>query len=233
MGNLGETMKKIVWGLLLFLHLAEPLLADTDMDKVKRRVRIIGHTAMGWCTEEKALNLLDLVLEVQPKVCVEIGVFGGASLIPMACGLKFLGQGIVIGIDPWENSECIKRLDIIEEKEHVDWWSKVKLQDIYYTFLDRLLLYELEDYCRIMNTTSDRAAPEIAAIDILHIDGHRSEEQTMQDVRLYFPKVSSGGYIWMGDTLCFNKQKAVDFLLEQCDVVKVIDNGNCVLFRKR
>ena len=226
-------MKKGVLTLLIFLQTSLLLFAEESVDKLKRRLRYIQQSAMGWCSQEKMFNMVDLILEVKPEVCVEIGVFGGASLIPTACALKYLDHGVAIGIDAWDNSECIKHLDIIEEKEHVDWWSKVKLSDVYYAFLDKLVIFELEDYARIIKKTSDRAETEIEEIDILHIDGHRSEEQTMRDVNNYFPKVRSGGYIWMGDALSFNKQQALDFLLTQCDVLKIIDSGNCVLFEKR
>lgn len=231
---MGEAMKKMFFGLFMLLQGVSPLFAEGDVHKLKRRTLMInGSGVPGWCSDEKAAHFLDLVLTAEPKVCVEIGVFGGGSLFPVASGLKFLGRGIAIGIDPWDNSECIKNVDPIEEREHVDWWSKANLMEVYYIFLDKLILFELEDYIKIIKKNSVDAAPEIDTIDILHIDGHRSEEQTLKDVRLYFPKVVPGGYIWMGDCLSFNKQKALDLLLELCDVDRVIDNGNCVLFKKR
>ena len=76
------------------------------------------------------------------------------------------------------------------------------------------------------------AVGQIKNIDILHIDGNRAAEQSIQDVRLYLPKVNPGGYVWMGDCLGYNKQKAIELLMQQCDVIKIIDDGNCILFRK-
>lgn len=233
MGHLGKAVRKITIVLFLLVYTALPRLAADNVDKLKRRIKMISAHAAGWCSEEKTMSFVDLVLQIKPKVCVEIGVFGGASLLPVACALNFLGEGIAIGIDPWNNSECIKYLDVEDEKEHVDWWSKVKIVDMYHGVLDRLLLYGLEDCCCLIKKTSEQAVAEIEHIDVLHIDGHRSEEITLRDAELYLPKVISGGYIWVGDTLSFNKQRAIDFILEQCDVVKIIDNGNCVLFKKR
>src|ERR1700730_11515979 len=108
MGDLEKTMKKFIFALFLLIRGMGPLCAMEEIDKLKRRVILAGYTAMGWCSEEKALNFVDLILTAKPKVCVEIGVFGGASLIPTAFALKHLKEGIVIGIDPWDNSECIK-----------------------------------------------------------------------------------------------------------------------------
>jgi len=227
-------MKKwIAIGFFLF-HLKALLFAGGDLEKLEKRIKMISSTTMGWCSEEKSLSFLDLVLETKPKLCVEIGVFGGASLVPVICALKFLKAGIVIGIDPWDVSECIRHLDMLEDKEHIEWWSKLKMRDIYYNFIDKLILYDLEEHCKLILKTSQEAAFDITSpIDILHIDGHRSEKVTMQDVKIYFPKVSPGGYIWLGDASSFYKQSAIDYLLERCDVVRVIDHGNCILFRKR
>lgn len=230
MGNVGEAMKKIVG---LFIAWTVCLCADDEIERLKRRIKIMAPNAMGWCSEEKSAVLLDLVLAVKPKVVVEIGVFGGSSFLPMAAGIKYLKSGVIYAVDPWSNSECTKYLDPIEDKEHVDWWRSVRLLDIYASFLDRLLLYDYETCSVILKKSSEQAVLDIGMIDILHIDGHRSEEVTSLDVRLYLPKVVSGGYICLGDTLSFYKQKAIEMLLRECDAVKVIDNGNCILFRKR
>ena len=231
---MGEAMKKIGMGIgICVLWVVTSLFADDEIEKLRRRIKIIVPNAVGWCSEEKGLALLDLVLEVKPKVVVEIGVFGGASFLPMACGVKHLKSGIIYAIDSWNNIECVKHLDPIEDKEHIDWWRTVRLLDVYASFLDKLLLFDYENYAIILRKSSEEAVSDIGAIDILHIDGHRSEEITALDVKLYLPKVVSGGYICLGDTLSFYKQKAIEMLLEECHVVKVLDNGNCILFQKR
>jgi hypothetical protein len=233
MGDVGEAMKKIWIGIWLFATYSVYLFADDGIEKLRRRAKIMTLNAIGWCSEEKNNILLDLILEVRPKTVVEIGVFGGSSFFPMACGLKYLKSGVIYAIDPWNNAECIKYLDPVEDKEHVDWWRTVKILDVYASFLDNLLLYDCETCTIILRKSSETAASDIAAIDILHIDGHRSEELSTLDVKLYLPKVVSGGYICLGDTLSFYKQNAIELLLKECHVVKVIDNGNCILFKKR
>ena len=55
----------------------------------------------------------------------------------------------------------------------------------------------------------------------------------MQDVRTYLPKVRAEGYIWMNDALCDPKQNAIDVLFDECELIKIIDQGNCMLFQKR
>ena len=202
-------------------------------ETLKEEVCRIIPSFYGWCTQEKARSFIDLVLQVKPEICVEIGVFGGQSLFPVASALKFLGQGLVIGIDPWNTHECIRYFDPIRDQAHINWWSKVNMEQIYYSYLGMLSHYELDEYCITLRSTSADAAPAIGTIDILYIDGNHSEAMSTQDVKLYLPKVRSGGYIWLNDSLWNDIQPSIDLLFEECDFVKLIDNGNCILFRKR
>ena len=190
-------------------------------------------TIEGWCSKEKALNFIDLVLQTKPDVCVEIGIFGGASVFPVAATLQYLGKGVIVGIDPWDKIECIKYFDPIEDREHLEWWGKVNLQRIKETYFNLIAKHGFEEICVTLPTTSEKAATEIGIIDILYIDGNHSEITSTQDVMLYLPKVRKGGYIWMDDALWPTTQHAIDLVLEACDVIKLIDDGNCILFRKR
>lgn len=187
----------------------------------------------GWCSKEKALNFFDLVIQVNPQVCVEIGVFAGKSVYPVACALKYLGQGTVIGIDPWDNYECIRYYDPIEDHANLHWWNSVDMEKIHYSYINMINRYRLQNYCQTLRTTSTKAIEEINFIDILYIDGNHDEKASFIDVSLYLPKVRSGGYIWLNDSLWGSIQPAVDLLCEHCDVVKLIDDGNCILFKKR
>jgi len=226
-------MKTITRSVLFFFCLFASLHADPKVEGLKQKVCNVLPSLEGWCTTEKALSFIDLVLEVQPEVYVEIGVFGGRSLFPVASALKFLGKGTVIGIDPWDKIECIKYYDPIADQLNLQWWGKVNLNYIYSSYISMLKKYELEKFCRTIRATSEKAAAEIDAIDILYIDGNHSEEASLLDVVLYLPKVRQGGYVWMNDSLWPDRQTAVELLLEECDAVKLIDNGNCILFKKR
>ncbi len=219
--------------LLCLCFLASSLHANSEVEKLKQRVLLVLPTLQGWCSKEKAINFIDLVLETKPRVCVEIGVFGGSSVFPVASTLKFLGQGVIIGIDPWDKLECIKYFDPEEDKAHLEWWGKVNMDHIYISYLNMIKRHGLIDYCLTMRSTSEEAASEIDSIDILYIDGNHNEAVSTKDVTLYLPKVKKGGYIWLDDALWTGTQQAVDLLLVSCDVVKLIDSGNCILFRKR
>lgn len=225
-------MKKVITCFTLFFVSLFSSAQANDVEALKQRVCNVLPHLEGWCSREKALNFIDLVLEVKPSVCVEIGVFGGGSLFPVASALKFLEHGTIYGIDPWDRAECMKNLDPVKDKAHIEWWSKVNLTYIYYSYLNMLRRYEVEEYVTTLKLSSEKAAPEVGEIDILYIDGNHTEAAISRDVELYLPKVRSGGFIWLNDTLWEATQPAVEMLLESCDVIKLIDSGNCILFRK-
>ena len=217
----------------LLLSLCIASLHAEPVDDLKKSVSDTIPRLHGWCSQEKALQFIDLVLEVRPEVCVEIGVFGGRSLFPVASALKFLEHGIVIGIDPWSKEEILAFFDPAKDMDHIAWWSKINLESVYYSCLSMLSEHQLEDYCITLRTTSELASYVIGEIDILYIDGNHHEKISSKDVELSLPKVRPGGYIWLNDCLWSDLQPAVDLLFEACDFVKLIESGNCVLFRKR
>lgn len=209
------------------------LYANPIQEGLKEKVVAELPSLEGWCTKEKAREFIDFIFEEQPEIWVEIGVFGGSSLFPVLSAFQCLDQGIAIAIDPWDKMECIKYYDPIEDKADFRWWGKLNLNQIYSSFLNMLKQNAFEPYCTVIRASSQNAIEEIDSIDVLHIDGNHSEAPSLKDVELYLPKVKSGGYIWMNDSLWRQRQEAVELLLTQCDVVKLIDNGNCILFRKK
>lgn len=223
-------MKKM---LIFMLSLIGVLHADSKTDELKKQVFLVLPSLEGWCSREKALNFIEMVLEVKPQVWVEIGVFGGSSLFPVASALKHRGEGIVIGIDPWDKLECIKHFDPKKDEVQFKWWSSLDLQAIYQGLLGVVKRYALGPYCKMIVSTSRSAASQIDQIDVLHWDGAHARSACLQDVKLYLPKVRSGGYIWLNDSLWEEMQEGIEFLLGSCEVVKLIDQGNCILFRKK
>ena len=203
---------------------------DPKLDVALRR---IVPTLEGWCSEDKACAMASLITQVKPAISVEIGVFGGSSLIVQAYACRHIGVGRVYGVDPW--SAAASLADAIEQK-NVDWWSKVDYEKVYRGCLSAILSYDLSAVCSVFRTTSARAANLFDGIDILHIDGNHSEVASTLDVALYFPKVKSGGYVWFDDIdwveggvpTTANAQR---MLSEQCTKIDTI--GNCALYQKK
>lgn len=197
----------------------------------------VSYLKKSWCTEEKINLLMDLIYITKPEMCVEIGVFTGSSLIPVATALKHLQHGAVLGIDPWSNVEAVKDMD--PEDPNYAWWAKVSMDDAYQTFLLRLAERSLNDYCGILYNTAQEAAKFIGdQIDFLHLDGNYSEQGVLLNVQTYLPKVKTGGYILMSNIFFSVKNKvprktAYVQLCNACDLICKIENDNAALFRKK
>ena len=155
----------------------------------------------GWCSEQKGAFLVSLIMKTKPQTVVEIGVFGGKSLVPMACALQANQKGIVYGIDPWDSTESVKGL---QQVEHVDYWDKVNHQTVKQKLIDNIRNFSLDSQIILIQSTSENASP-ISDIDVLHIDGNHSEHASYLDVTKWAPLVNRGGYIILDDmTWCDN-----------------------------
>jgi len=184
------------------------------------------------CYYEKAVKMMDLIFLTRPNLCVEIGVLGGGSFYPTACALKFLQQGTVIGIDPWDLAHCLQGHQ--PEEEIYQWWSKKNMEVIFWAFVDLIASHDLGEYCRVIRMDEAKAVSSFqdGTIDILHIDGNHSEEIALLDAQLYLPKVKKGGYIWFDDADLFSTKKAVQYLSERCSLLPGLSiPSKCLLYR--
>lgn len=147
----------------------------------------------GWCSVPKALMLAELILHNRMQNVVEIGVFGGRSLIPMALAMQHNGSGIVTGIDPWEASASVVGMHGAD----LTWWSKLNHQEIYDRFRRHVSNLGIENFCSIIRERSDDVKP-VGPIDLLHIDGNHSI-QALTDARRYACLVRVGGFCFGDD----------------------------------
>jgi hypothetical protein len=165
----------------------------------------------GWCSRFKASFLMDLVAVNNAQKVVEIGVWGGRSLIPMALAVKFKNSGMVFGIDPWSRIDSEEGQDA----ENKDWWSTVDHDKIYHQFLSHVFEFGVNQYVTVIKTNSQNA-PLISDIDILHIDGNHSDKASMIDVLKWVPQVKIGGFIVFDDTNWGSNIKAINWLNINC-----------------
>ncbi len=182
----------------------------------------------GWCSMNKASAMIDLIVEVKPAVCVEIGVYSGASLFPTALTLAFLRHGMVYAIDPWSNAECTKNMQ--DNTAHKDFWARLDLNSSYESCLRMIQENRLGKFCTVLRQTAEQAVDSIPDIDILHIDANHCDQEDLANILLYFPKIKLGGYIWFDGWA--TSPKAYDYLKKTCHVTKVVDSGGCILLKK-
>lgn len=197
-------------------------------DELKAKIEELIPRIEGWCSVEKSLAMVADALAIDAKVYVELGVFAGRSLFPMALALGGNG-GMIYGIDPWKKEAS---LESSCGPVHDAWWEKLDYADIHEQCVKSLWRLNLESCIVLIRSQAHVCAPLFQTpIDLLHIDGNHSEETSVRDVQIWLPKVRSGGTIWFDDTDWLTTRKAVGLLTEACEVVG--DVGTCRQFRKR
>lgn len=189
----------------------------------------------GWCSREKALTIARIVLEERPKTCVEIGVFGGRSLMPCAAALRHNGDGEIYGIEAWSPNVAIENAT---NEANDDWWSKIDFAGIKREFYRFAAATNLTPHVRLIEAPSGRAAGLFDTIDFLHIDGSHSMVNAAEDVILYARKVRSGGIVVFDDVNWASTAPARDLLGALCDVVTVLKDPAsgldiCAVLRRR
>jgi len=178
--------------------------AKSSIEDTKRKIETIYAdydlrygVNWGWCSLNKAGCIIDCINEIcsntKDPVCVEVGVYGGKSVIPVVLELKRLKKGKLYAIDPWDNIEATKGY----VGEHYNFWCNVDLNSIYYVFINLLLENECQDLVEIIRKPSDDA-PEISDINFLYIDGQHTE-QAIRDVHKYASKIVLNGYCVVDD----------------------------------
>ncbi|NQU20968.1 MAG: class I SAM-dependent methyltransferase [Candidatus Nealsonbacteria bacterium] len=190
----------------------------------------------GWCDRAKAGWLTAAVAQLAEQnpdfVGLEIGVFGGRSLTPIAAALGQHPQALLVGIDPWSAPVAI---DGLEGTEHEAFWGRQEMLDDAFVrcrqFIER---YGLSRSCLLLPVTSARATELITGpIDYLHIDGNHSDGAA-HDATFWVPRVRPGGLIVIDDTdgkKWPRVQEALAVVRQSADLVH--DGGDWQAWRKR
>lgn len=185
---------------------------DTKNTILEAHKKYDNQLCWGWCSLDKSGCFVDYVNDicsrVENPVCVEIGVFGGKSVLPVALELKRHNKGKIHAIDPWDNIEAGKGYE--EHKPHYDYWVNIDLEYMYNFFLNLLKEYEIENYVNVIRSTSD-AAPDFDEIDFLFIDGQHTE-QAVRDALKYATKVKLNGYCVVDDVTWGDVNKVPELL---------------------
>ncbi len=187
---------------------------------VKHNATEIMNQLQGWCTDEKMSVLIDLIVKTRPEVIVEIGVYGGKSLLPMAYVLYALENGKAYGIDPWEETAS---LEGVTEESNQNFWSHVDYELFYHRLLSQIESFNLQDHLTLIRATS-LEAPPIENIGLLHIDGNHTSDASYTDVNKWVPLVKKGGWIILDDIGWHESGKdtskrTVDWLDEHCQKI--------------
>lgn len=184
----------------------------------------------GWCTLQKAEKLYDLVHLTNSQLTIELGVFGGRSLLPMAFAHRHKDSGVVIGVDAWNKYAALEGTN---EPANNDWWESIDYNAIYDGCAKAIEDNHLFNWCSIIRMKTEQFAvlcPD-NSVDMIHADSNHSEEITTKEVSLFLPKLKSGG-IWVADDTGWpTLKKAIGMLTEQCEILESFDNY--MIFKKK
>lgn len=179
----------------------------------------------GWCSKDKRVRMIGLIKDINATAYIEVGVYGGSSLIPVAREFKNNENGICYGIDPWSKEESGHGF-AVNDPNH-KWWTDLDhswVKGLYDRDLDR---FGVRDHVKTYVCTSEVAAPMFpdCVADVVHIDGNHSVENSTQDVQLWVPKLREGGYLVMDDTNWVTTQQAQNLLVEKlgCQLLERYD----------
>lgn len=159
--------------------------------EIESALKEIGH---GWTTPNKALMLASAVIALRPKVSIEVGVWAGKGMISLALAHKYIGGGMVYGIDPYSAAASAEGQENPEDKK---WWSEVDHEMIYRLAQENIRKYGCQNVCQLIRKKSADYEPP-NRIGILIIDSNHGDE-SLKDFHRYCPMVGIGGLLFADD----------------------------------
>ena len=178
----------------------------------------------GWCTKEKALKMVEYIND-NTKLCVELGVFGGRSLLPIAIMCK----GDVFGIDAWNSKSS---LDGINSKINDEWWEKIDYNKMKNYTNNLMKKYECNNV-KLLQMESASAINYFSdeSIDFLHQDSNHSEKISCSEVELYHNKVKKNG-IWVFDDTNWETTIKAQELLVNYGYEEIYNSGTWKIYKR-
>ena len=185
-------------------------------------------TLPGWCTPEKGKRMA--ALATGASLCVELGVFGGRSLVAMALSLRGQGFGRVHGIDPYTAAAA---LEGDNDPANDEWWGGLDYEDIARAAQGAIGRLGLVNFAQLILLPSREAVSSYAdgTIDVLHQDSNHSEEISCEEVSLWTSKIRPGGYWIFDDTDWPSTQKAQRALVA-AGFEQLEDHGSWKVYRR-
>lgn len=185
----------------------------------------------GWCTPEKGQRLYEIVQETDSKVSVELGVFGGRSLVALGLGHKEKGSGFVIGIDPWNNKACIEGNN---DPANDEWWLSLDMREIYNSCQQHIEINELQGFCDTLRMRSVDVSilfPD-GSVDILHQDSNHNTKTIVEELKAWVPKLKVGG-LWICDDTDWPEAKDGYSYLPEFGLTLIEDHQKWQVWKKK
>ena len=149
----------------------------------------------------KVLVLGDLIVAHGLRTVVELGVYRGRLLSPLARLLTSLGEGTAIGIDPYSEAAAVQTDEHDRGVDLVAWPTTIDWDGLYAEVSAAILRWEIGAHTSLIRERSHDAALRFAAgtIDLLHVDGNHDAAAVTQDLEDFLPAVRPGGFVVLDD----------------------------------
>jgi len=196
-----------------------------SLQDVERVIDEVLPRLPGWCTPEKGKRMAALTYGA--GLCVELGVFGGRSLLAIGLALRDQGRGRADGIDPYTASAALEGKNDVANDQ---WWSAIPYSVIASTAEGAL--QPLGERVRLVRKRSADAVGdyEDGSVDLLHQDSNHSELISCQEVALWAPKMRPGA-TWVFDDSNWPTTQAAQRLLLELGFTVLEDHHLWKVFR--
>ena len=185
------------------------------MDAVYTKIDRVLPPLPGWCTPEKGRRMARLVVESRARLCVELGVFGGRSMIAMSFGAEKLdGLCRVDGIDPFTKEASLEGSN---DRVNDEWWATINYEDILRQAHAAITDNRLGAFAYIRRMRSQDAVGLYAygSINILHQDSNHSYEVSTSEVMTWVPKMAPNSFWIQDDTDWASTKQAQEMIVEK------------------
>ena len=181
----------------------------------------------GWCSDQKGMRMATLARGA--SLCVELGVFGGRSLISVALTLADQGFGQVHGIDPFTKEAALEGVNDVKNDE---WWSGLDYEAIAYAAQTALYELDLTPHAQLIRMRSLEVVDYYTneSLDLIHQDSNHSEKVSCEEVARWSPKIRPNGY-WIFDDTNWESTKKAQQDLEALGFVELEDHVTWKVYR--
>ncbi|MFA6066476.1 MAG: class I SAM-dependent methyltransferase [Candidatus Babeliaceae bacterium] len=175
---------------ILILALASIFIARAeDMPEPYRSLIELPEDTHNWLSNCNKKNLATLIMQLHPKVVVELGSWLGASAIFMASRLP--ESSILYAVDDWTAST--------DTSIQADASVQEKLSTLYQQFLSNVKIHKLTHKIIPVRMKTLEAARSLNVVaDLIYVDASHDEESVYKDIMAWYSKLKTHG-IMCGD----------------------------------
>jgi hypothetical protein len=166
----------------------------------------------GWCTVAKGKRLA--VLARGTALCVELGVYGGRSLVAIGLALLDQGSGRIDGIDPYDVDAALEGVNGPAVDEIWRFTAFGTVEGAARDAVQRLALSERVSFVRARSLDAVLGYAD-GSVDLLHQDSNHSELVSCSEVTAWAPKLRPGGTWVFDDSNWATTQSAQRMLIER------------------